>query len=44
MYYAHMIGKIGEDVAAKYLKQKGYRILERNFRSKLRRNRYNCTR
>ena len=26
------IGKIGEDLACKYLKTKGYRIIERNFR------------
>lgn len=26
------IGKLGEDVAAKYLENKGYKVLERNFR------------
>lgn len=27
-----MIGKIGEDIACQYLKQKGYKIIERNHR------------
>ena len=35
MYHAQEIGKIGEDKAAKYLEQKGYIILERNFSCKL---------
>lgn len=28
------IGKLGEEIATKYLKRHGYKILERNFRSK----------
>ena len=31
MYERHKIGKYGEDVAERYLKQKGYKIIERNF-------------
>ena len=31
MYERHVIGKYGEDVAERYLKQKGYNIIERNF-------------
>ena len=31
MYKRHIIGKYGEDVAERYLVQKGYNILERNF-------------
>lgn len=29
------LGQFGEDLAADYLRQQGYRILERNFRNKL---------
>lgn len=32
--YTQQIGKFGEDEAEKYLKQKGYKILERNFSCK----------
>ena len=31
MYIKQEIGKLGEDIATHYLKQKGYTILERNF-------------
>lgn len=31
MYQRHILGKTGEDVAAQYLLQKGYKIVERNF-------------
>lgn len=31
MYKRHAIGKYGEDVAERFLKQKGYRIIGRNF-------------
>ncbi|MBO5254450.1 MAG: YraN family protein [Opitutales bacterium] len=31
---AQKIGSMGEDVATKYLKQKGYKILHRNFKSR----------
>lgn len=31
MYYKQQIGRSGEDIAAKYLMQNGYTILERNF-------------
>ena len=34
MYERHFIGKLGEDVAERYLKQKGYKILARNFSCK----------
>ena len=31
MYYKQEIGKMGEDKAVKYLKDNGYKIIERNF-------------
>lgn len=31
MYERHVIGRFGEDVAERYLKQKGYKIIGRNF-------------
>ena len=31
MYERHIVGKYGEDVAERYLKQKGYNIIEKNF-------------
>ena len=31
MYLCHEIGKIGEDLAAKYIQSLGYTIIERNF-------------
>ena len=31
MYIKQEIGKLGEDIAENYLKQKGYKILDRNF-------------
>jgi putative endonuclease len=31
MYKRHEIGKIGEEIAEKYLKNKGYKIIEKNF-------------
>ena len=34
MYERHVLGKRGEDEATKYLKNKGYKILERNFMCK----------
>lgn len=34
MYERHIIGKKGEEVAEQYLKQEGYKILERNLRSR----------
>lgn len=34
MYFKQEFGKEGEDVAAQYLKEKGYKILDRNFACK----------
>lgn len=34
MYIRHEIGKFGEDMAVKYLQQKGYKVIERNFESR----------
>ena len=34
MYQKHIIGKLGEDEATKFLEQKGYKILDRNFSCK----------
>lgn len=34
MYQRHEIGKIGEELAVKYLQEKGYEIIERNFECK----------
>ncbi len=34
-YYKKRIGEEGEEIAAKYLEDKGYKILERNFRCKI---------
>ncbi len=35
MYQRHITGRAGEDQAADYLTQHGYRILERNWRKKI---------
>lgn len=35
MYERHEVGKIGENIATKYLEQIGYEILQRNFECKL---------
>lgn len=35
MYKPHILGKNGEDIAVEYLQQKGYKIIERNFYSKV---------
>lgn len=32
MYIKHILGKIGEDIVEKYLKENDYKIIERNFR------------
>ncbi len=34
MYKRHILGKRGEELAVEYLKDKGYKILERNFMCK----------
>lgn len=34
MYERHEVGKIGENIATKYLEQIGYEILQRNFECK----------
>lgn len=31
MYERHITGRVGEDLAIKYLQSKGYKIIERNF-------------
>ena len=31
MYERHITGKLGEDLAVKYLQEKGYKIIQRNF-------------
>lgn len=33
MYYKQKTGKIGEDIVTKYLEDKGYKIIDRNFNS-----------
>lgn len=33
-YKRHTTGKVGEEIASKFLKQKGYQILERNFQTR----------
>lgn len=34
MYIRHEIGKLGEDIAVKYLQENGYKVIERNFESR----------
>jgi len=34
MYIRHEIGKVGEDLAVKFLQNEGYKIIERNFECK----------
>lgn len=31
MYKRHIVGKLGEDLAVRYLEQIGYKVIERNF-------------
>lgn len=38
MYKSHEIGKTGEDLACNFLLKQNFEIIERNFKSKLRRN------
>ncbi len=33
MYIRHELGKIGEDLAVQYIKKKGYKVIERNYRT-----------
>ena len=40
MYYNQELGKLGEIEAENYLRKKGYKILDKNFRCKTRRNRH----
>jgi len=34
MYHNISVGKVGEEIAGRFLEQKGYKILERGFRSR----------
>ncbi|MBO5478323.1 MAG: YraN family protein [Clostridia bacterium] len=34
MYQRHETGKLGEDLACRYLQNQGYKILERNFKAR----------
>lgn len=34
MYKSHIIGRVGEEIAEKYLIENGYKIIERNFSCK----------
>lgn len=40
MYIRHETGKLGEDLACEFLKKQNIKIIDRNFRCKIRRNRY----